>query len=81
VPFSENCGTETNHLIMIMALLFLFQTFKFSSIEYLKCVKVKYGDKMKIEILNNYDKLKEFCGNPDDKQPPSGLTVLMRVSK
>jgi len=36
---------------------------------------------MKIEILNNYDKLKEFCSKPDDKQPPSGLTVLMRTTE
>ena len=42
---------------------------------------MKYGDKMKIEIFNNYDKLKEFCSKPDDKQPPSGLTVLMRAAE
>ena len=36
---------------------------------------------MKIEIFNNYDKLKEFCSKPDDKQPPSGLTVLMRAAE
>jgi hypothetical protein len=42
---------------------------------------MKYGDKMKIEILNDYNELKEFCSKPDDKQPPSGLTVLIRTTE